>query len=168
MLPAWDQVERVDVTSYAYAAELDDKAPRNTLAAKFSVPFAVATRLVHGSSAMASFDWDAVRNPAVLALAQKVSVSEDPAMTLRLPLERPARVVITLKSGGTLSAETGVNRGDDASPYTREELHGKFMDLAQRVWPKEHALRLLDATLALGGAGGNMAQWVALLRKVPA
>lgn len=168
VLPAWDQVERVDVTSYAYAAELDDKAPRNTLAAKFSVPFAVATRLVHGSSAMASFDWDAVRNPAVLALAQKVSVSEDPAMTLRLPLERPARVVITLKSGGTLSAEAGVNRGDDASPYTREELRGKFMDLTQRVWPKAHALRLLDATLGLGGAGGNMAQWVALLRKVPA
>jgi 2-methylcitrate dehydratase PrpD len=166
-LPDAGQIASIQVTSYNLAAELNDQTPRNTLAAKFSVPFAVATRLVHGSSAMASFNWDAVRNPQVLALAQKVSVQEDPAMTRRLPQERPARVVITLKSGGTLSAEAGVNRGDDASPYTREELRGKFMDLTQRVWPKAHAQRVLEATLGLG-ATGDMAHWVALLRQMPA
>ncbi len=166
-LPDPEQIACIQVTSYNLAAELNDQAPRNTLAAKFSVPFAVATRLVHGSSAMASFSWDAVRNPRVLALAQKVSVQEDPAMTRRLPQERPARVVITLKSGGTLSAEAGVNRGDDAAPYTRDELRGKFMDLTQRVWPKAHARQVLEATLGLG-ASTDMAQWVALLRQVPA
>ena len=167
-LPDPDQIESIQVTSYNLAAELNDPAPRNTLAAKFSVPFAVATRLVHGSSAMASFNWDAVRNPKVLALAQKVSVQEDPAMTRRLPLERPARVFITLKGGGTLVGEAGVNRGDDASPYTREELRGKFMDLTQRVWPKAHGEQVLQATLALGGGALTLAQWSALLRHAPA
>ena len=86
------------------------------MAAKFSLPFAVATRIVNGSSALASFTWDAVRDPRVLALAQKVDVREDPAMTRRLPLERPARVVIRLKDGRSVRSEAGVNRGDDASP----------------------------------------------------
>ncbi len=167
-LPAPEQIARIDVRSYNLAAELYDKAPRNTLAAKFSLPFAVATRLVHGSSAMASFNWDAVRNPQVLALAQKVDVSEDPAMTRRLPQERPAQVVITLTDGSRLTGEAGVNRGDDASPYTRDELRGKFMDLTQRVWSEKHAAQVLQATLALGSGGVTLPDWVALLDYPPA
>ncbi|MEO8545025.1 MAG: MmgE/PrpD family protein, partial [Burkholderiaceae bacterium] len=77
-LPAPDQIRHVQVTSYGYAAELDDPAPRNTLAAKFSVPFAVATRIVNGNSALTSFNWDAVRDPRVLELARRVTVQEDP------------------------------------------------------------------------------------------
>jgi hypothetical protein len=65
-----DAVERVDVASYLYAAELDDQAPRNTLAGKFSVPFAVATRLVRGSSRVENFTWDALRDERVHGLGQ--------------------------------------------------------------------------------------------------
>ena len=166
-LPAPAQIRDIQVSSYNLAAELNNPAPHNTLAAKFSVPFAVATRLVHGHSGLTSFSWDAVRNPAVLALAQRVSVTQDPAMTRRLPYERPARVVITLLDGSTLVGEAGVNRGDDAAPYSRAELATKFMDLTSRVWPAAHAQRVLDATLALGQGGASLAQWCELLR-VPA
>lgn len=164
-LPVPAQIRDIQVSSYNLAAELNNPAPHNTLAAKFSVPFAVATRLVHGHSGLASFSWDAVRNPAVLALAQRVSVTEDPAMTRRLPYERPARVVITLTDGSTLVGEAGVNRGDDAAPYSRAELATKFMDLTSRVWPASHAQRVLDLTLALGQGGASLAQWCQLLRE---
>jgi hypothetical protein len=40
------------------------------------------------------------------------------------------------------------------------------MDLTQRVWPKAHAQSVLVATLALGTTG-DMAHWVALLRREP-
>ncbi len=166
-LPAHADIDRIDVTSYNLAAELKDKAPRNTLAAKFSLPFAVATRLVNNSSALSSFTWDAVRDPVVLALAQKVEVSEDPAMTLRLPLERPARVVITLHDGRQVSGEAGVNRGDDTAPYSREELRQKFMDLTQRVWPAAHAQAVLEATLELAALKGSLTHWASLLEGAP-
>jgi len=166
-LPAPEEIERIEVRSYHLAAELDDPAPRNTLAAKFSVPFAVATRLVNGHSAMASFTWEAVRNPRILALAQKVSLSEDPAMTKRLPMERPARVVITATDGRQWVGEAGVNRGDDASPYTADELTGKFMDLCGRVWSQAHAQRVLQATHALCAGEGRFADWCALLQQPP-
>ena len=167
-LPTPEQIAHIEVTTYSLAAELVEKAPRNTLAAKFSLPFAVATRLVNGNSALDSFNWDAVRNPRVLALAQKVSVQEDVAMTRRLPIERPARIVMTLWDGSTAMGEAGVNRGDDASPYTRDELRGKFTDLAQRVWPPDHVARVLEATLGLGGDAATLAPWVELLRHAPA
>jgi 2-methylcitrate dehydratase PrpD len=166
-LPVPEEIERIEVRSYHLAAELDDPAPRNTLAAKFSVPFAVATRLVNGHSAMASFTWEAVRNPRILALAQKVSLSEDPAMTKRLPMERPARVVITATDGRQWVGEAGVNRGDDASPYTADELTGKFMDLCGRVWSQAHAQRVLQATHALCAGEGRFADWCALLQQPP-
>ena len=166
-LPAADQIERVEVLTYHLAAELVDPAPRNTLAAKFSVPFAVATRLVTGASTLSSFTWDALRDARTLALAQKVVVREDPAMSQRLPLERPSRVTLFMKDGSQRVGEAGANRGDDASPYTRDELRGKFMDLTGRIWPEAHARELLEATLALARLELPLAPWLALLARAP-
>ena len=88
-------------------------------------------------------------------------------MSARLPHERPAHVVITREDGSSLQAEVGVNRGDDAFPYSREELRGKFMDLTQRVWAPGHCARVLEATLALAEPGASFGQWTALLRNRP-
>ena len=166
-LPAPAQIRDIRVDSYAYAAELDDQTPRNTLAAKFSVPFAVATRIVHGHSGLESFSWNAVRDPRVLELARRVTLHEDPKMTQRLPLERPARVLITLLDGQTLQGEVGVNRGDDALPYSRNELRAKFMELTGRVWPQDHAAQVLEATLDLAAGKKGFADWASLLRHPP-
>jgi len=162
-LPQVNDIERIEVVTYHLAAELNDPAPTNTLAAKFSVPFAVATRLVNHSSALSSFTWDEVRNPAVLALAHKVSVAHDPAMSTRLPMERPAKVTIHLKDGSQSVGEAGVNRGDDASPYTRAELRDKFMNLTGRVWPLVHCEKLLQATLDLAHLKTPIQEWTELL-----
>ena len=146
---AADAVERVDVASYLYAAELDDQAPRNTLAGKFSVPFAVATRLVRGSSRVENFTWDAVRDERVQALAKRVFVTEDKAMTARLPQFRPARVDVKLRDGRTLTAAVETNRGDDQDPYSRDELVGKYFSLAERVWTHNAADDLRRKILTL-------------------
>jgi 2-methylcitrate dehydratase PrpD len=166
-LPQPDEIESIEVRTYHLAAELDDPAPANTLAAKFSVPFAVATRIVHGTSALSSFTWEAVRRPDVLALAQKVRVSHDPAMSQRLPAERPAQVLMRLTDGRQLVAEAGVNRGDDASPYTREELRAKFMDLSGRIWPAAHCRDLLEATLGLARLQVPLGRWLGLVSRSP-
>ncbi len=160
-----DAVARVEVTSYLYAAELNDQSPRNTLAGKFSVPFAIATRLVNGSSGVASFTWDAIRNPAIQALAKRVTVHEDPAMTNRLPEFRPARVEVVLKDGGCLVEEIETNRGDDADPYSRAELRDKFHELSERVYTTATAKALLTELLGLAQAP-NLSQLSDLLNQV--
>lgn len=149
--PALDPaaVESIEVVSYAFAAELDDPAPRNVLAAKFSVPFAMATVLVNGSSGVQSFTQDKVDDPATRALAARVTVVEDPEMTARLPDQRPARVTLRLTDGRVLSATTETNRGDWAAPYPVEEIKAKYMSLATRGWTEAASASVWDGIHAL-------------------
>ena len=144
-----NQIERIEVSTYNLAAELKDAKPRNTLAAKFSIPFAVATRLVNGHSRLESFTRDSINNPKILALAAKVAVVEDLSMSARLPNERPATVKIHIKNRPTLEASVSTNRGDDASPYVEREIYDKFLGLAQRVWSEKRAHSFIDASLEL-------------------
>jgi 2-methylcitrate dehydratase PrpD len=134
-----DQVDSISVATYGYAAELDDPLPRNVLGAKFSVPFAVATRIVTGSSGLTSFTWERVRDERIRALARRVQVREDKALTDKLPEFRPAQVEVRLKDGRVLAGATDVNRGDDSAPYSRAELDEKFFELGGRVWPLDVA-----------------------------
>jgi hypothetical protein len=64
-------------------------------------------------------------------------------------------------------AEAGVNRGDDASPYTREELRAKFMDLSGRIWPAAHCRDLLEATLGLARLQVPLGRWLGLVSRSP-
>jgi 2-methylcitrate dehydratase PrpD len=136
------EIKRVDVVTYSMAARLDDTAPTNTLAAKFSVPFSVATTVVTGSSGLTSFDGDAIRDPRTAELAKRVYVREDVAMTNLLPEMRPANVTVTLNNGARLEGSTNSNRGDFDYPYAPDQLKGKFFALIQRVWPRDVAVSM--------------------------
>ena len=88
-------------------------------------------------------------------------------MTARLPQERPSQVRITTTDGRVWQAEVGVNRGDDASPYTPQELSAKFIELCTRVWPAAHAEQVLHTTLSLAQGHGTLDDWLQLLRRQP-
>jgi 2-methylcitrate dehydratase PrpD len=109
------------------------------LAAKFSIPFAVATAIVHGTTGVSSFAPEAVAKPEVQALARRVSVVEDPALTAMMPARRPARVRVTLTDGAVLEAEAFVNKGDAEDPYTAEDLERKYFELAAPAWGEKAA-----------------------------
>lgn len=128
------RVVRVEVQTYSLAAQLSDPKPRNMLAAKFSVPFAVATFLVHRAATVEAFRDDARADAAVLDLAARVNVVEDPALTAMVPAYRPARVRVHLADGTVEEAEARVNRGDTEDPYTADDLREKFFELATPVW----------------------------------
>ena len=157
-----DRIAGIDVESYAFAAELDDPKPRNVLAAKFSVPFAVATTIVNGSSDVGSFTWDKVTDAQVLELAARVTVREDKAMSAQLPDRRPARVTVRLADGQVLSAMTETNRGDWADPYTADEIRAKYLSLTARMWAEERAAAIWNETMALPERDA-IAPWAAMM-----
>jgi 2-methylcitrate dehydratase PrpD len=131
-----EEVAQVRVETYSLAAQLRDTTPKNTLAGKFSVPFAVASTLINGGSGVESFTWDKVRDTSIQAFADKVEVVEDPTLTAMMPDFRPARVIVTLTDGTVLQAETKTNRGDTEDPYDDAELDRKYEELTILVWPK--------------------------------
>ena len=136
-------IARIDVATYVWAAQLAGQDPHNMLAAKFSLPFSIATTIVHGMASVEAFRDAALANSSIRDLAQRIFVTEDKALTAKLPGLRPARVTVTLNDGRVLRAESLTNRGDTEDPYSEDEVRAKFMDLSEPVWGRAHAERIL-------------------------
>jgi len=137
-------VSSIKVETYSLAAQLSDRRPKNTLAGKFSVPFAIATTMINKSSGVESFTWDKIRNPEIQAFADKVDVIEEPEFTAKMPEYRPSRVTIKLMDGTQLSAATMTNRGDTEDPYDDDELDQKYIELTRRVWSNSVSTAVYD------------------------
>jgi 2-methylcitrate dehydratase PrpD len=134
-----ENIQRVDVNTYSLAAQLCDPSPTNTLAAKFSIPFAVATTIVNGHSGVDCFRPKAIADGKIRRLAKRVNVFEDPELTAMMPDRRPSKVSVTLKDGAAFGAEAFVNKGDFEDPYAETELEDKFHELADPVWGRQTA-----------------------------
>lgn len=144
-----DAVESVAVETYVWAAQLDHPAPGNMLAAKFSMPFSIATALVHGATGLDAFRDAARANPRVMALAARVSINEDPALTAKLPGLRPARVRLVLKDGRRYEALAETNKGDTEDPYDADDVVAKFHEVAGPVIGTAGAREIATVCLAL-------------------
>jgi 2-methylcitrate dehydratase PrpD len=134
-----NEVAKVEVMSYSLAVRLCDQNPQSTLAGKFSIPFAVSSFIVHGSAGVDSFTPQAVHDPVVRDLAQRVTVVEDPKFTEMMPDHRPSRVRITITDGTVLEAQILNSKGDVEDPYTSEDIRAKYFDLAEGVWDHDVA-----------------------------
>jgi len=142
--PVAEEVAEVIVETYAAAAKLDDPHPRNALAAKFSVPFAIGTALHTGSTGAEAFTNDAI-TAETLALAERVTVQVEDEIETRAPDERGARVTVTLADGAETSAAVRHARGGEADPFEPAELRTKFGSLVAPAIGNERAERLWTA-----------------------
>jgi hypothetical protein len=145
-------IERIAVETYVWAAQLDHPKPQNMLAAKFSMPFSIATAIVHGKADLDAFRDPARANPAIMALAAKVAVNEDPALTAKLPGLRPARVRIVLKDGRSFEALAQTNKGDTEDPYSGADVVAKFHEVAGPVIGDARAKAVVAGCLSLEAA----------------
>ena len=137
-------VERIKVEAPALATIMTDPEPENMLAAKFSLPYVVATAVVHRITDITAFYPERLRDPETLALARRVVVVADPEMDLRRYDYPAARVAVSLKDGRTLTEEVIAHHGDAQNPASWEELLGKFNFLAQDVLGEEGAAHVVE------------------------
>jgi 2-methylcitrate dehydratase PrpD len=121
--------------------------PANDYDARFSVPFAIAASLRAGKFGLAQLEQDALRDPETLALAAKVACEVDPASGF--PRHYSGEVVIRLADGRELRHREQVNRGSADRPLGNADVEAKFMDNASLALPKQRALEVRDAILAL-------------------
>lgn len=136
--PAADEIERIDVVTYRFAALMRESEPRNEFAAHYSLPQAAAAIVVRGRADRAAFTDAARHDPAIAALRPRVHVAEDPALSAQVPERKPARVTVTLKDGRASTRACDTSRGGFDRPYQRTELLDKFRGLAGELLPPEH------------------------------
>ena len=158
-----DDVERIKVEAPALATIMTDPEPENMLAAKFSLPYAVATAVVHHSTDITAFRPDRIKDPETLALAHRVEIVADPAMDLRRYDYPAAKVAVSLKDGRTLTNNVTAHHGDAQNPASREELVGKFNFLAGDILGEGNASRVVETVSYLDSLG-NIRELTRLLR----
>lgn len=129
----------------------DKRRPANGYAAKFSLPYLLATILVRGEAGLAAFEDAAVRDPDVLGVAARVGYEVDG--TIDYPRQFVGHVAVRLADGRTLEAHRDRPRGGPEDPLTAEDLRAKFRGNAR--------LRLSE------GAVGRVIAEVAALRERP-
>jgi 2-methylcitrate dehydratase PrpD len=143
------EVASLNVDAYMLAAMLQEKSVQTSFGARFSVPFALASIIVHGRSGLASFDDAAVANPAVQSLAKRVELREDKSFTARYPAEQPVTIRAVLRDGTTYEGRCVVTKGEPAKPHTAQDLSGKFFELGEATWGKPTTQALFDGLMRL-------------------
>ena len=124
------QVEHIDVTTYKLAVEGHDHTRIEGInSAKMSIPYSIAVALCTGKAGMEEFSDERVKDPAVLALAQRVSVASDKDLSALCPQKRVAIVTVTTSSG-IFEERVEYPKGEPENPMTEDELKTKFIGLA--------------------------------------
>ena len=101
------------------------QTPANGYAGKFSSPYCIAAGFVRGNVGLGDFTDEAVRDPAVVALAQKVSFRIDPQNPY--PREFTGHIKATLNDGRVIEERQPHFRGGAKEPLTRADIEEKFV-----------------------------------------
>jgi 2-methylcitrate dehydratase PrpD len=142
-------IDAIEIETFHEAVRLDQHRPASTEEAQYSLPFPVAAAVVRGRLAPTDISGEALRDPAILAMSDRIRLVEAPDLNARFPAERFARARFRLKGGHVLTSDTTPARGDAERPLSDEEILGKFHELADQPLGIEGARRLQGAIAAL-------------------
>lgn len=131
-----EQVHRItvlvpqEVVKTVCEPESSKRKPANSYEAQFSIPYLVGTALSKGRLTLDDLEPDALRDPAVLALAEVTDYRHDPDSGF--PKHYSGEVVVELKDGRVLREREAVNRGAEDRPLTESDIRAKYRDNALR------------------------------------
>jgi 2-methylcitrate dehydratase PrpD len=98
--------------------------PGTVVDAQFSIPYAVATSILHGAPMPVHFTDKAIRNPKILTLCKKVRGIPDTEYEKGYPARFPTDVTIALTDGRTVSGFRDLPSGDPENPIYEKK--GRF------------------------------------------
>ncbi len=103
--------------------------PKTDYHAKFSFPFSIAAALHFGRLGVEAYSEENIRNPAILALAERIIHEPDPTApdTSRFK----GWVKVKTKDGRTLERIVENNWGSEANPMTPDQVRRKFRENAE-------------------------------------
>jgi 2-methylcitrate dehydratase PrpD len=145
-----DNVERVEVRVPPYTYKLVGHpfeigaTPR--VNAQFSIRYCVANALLRGSSKLAHFEEQAIRDPRLLELTRRVDVVVDPAMELRG--HTPVDMAVQTKDGKSFFRRIDIAPGFPGNPLTEEEQEARFHDCiayAEKPMVKEKVEEIVES-----------------------
>lgn len=148
-----DDVARIEVRTFDLGTTLDRTDPDTVLSAKFSTPFALATRLHTGRSDAEAFTPDLVADETIQSIADRVELVADEEFEARAQDGTwGAGVTVELTDGTTYTATKRDARGGGDTPFTREEIYAKFDSLVGTRLSSEATADLRERVLDVASA----------------
>jgi 2-methylcitrate dehydratase PrpD len=145
-----EQVNRVSARVTGVAMDLLGKVEAKTpYAAKFNLPFCIATALAYGSVGVEAFTEARLADPVLQMLVARVRAAHDPALDAEYPDKWPAVLEVETMGGQRFEARVDHPKGDPRNPMTPKELVDKFHVLTREVLGDEKRSRLVELCLGL-------------------
>ena len=127
-----DQIKKIRVGGYKATAEVCHYIhPETPFEAKFSLTYTVSARIILGRVRERAFLENALNNPQIRAMEEKIQLSIDPECAAKFPLHRSAKVEIEMKDGTVFKHHQLTRHGDPDEPLSDQELVDKFLELAE-------------------------------------
>ncbi len=124
--------------------------PQGMTAAQLNLSYCIATLLLEGDVFVDQFSEGLLADPARLALAAKVEVQEDPAITARgAKFRHMVSVAVHLTDGRVLQDTVEAPRGSERNFPSTADVVAKFTKLAGRVMPSTQVQRIATTVLDL-------------------
>ncbi len=150
-----DAVENVTVgVKSDSTTTLAGRTIANHMAARFSLPYAVASAMKRGGASMHDFDEPAIHDPDILAYMDRIAIVADPELTDFHTQTGgfPARVALRA-NGKTHSRRIDYPLGSHQRPMSRADLETKFCELTNGHWPLERRKRVFAALADMQSMG---------------
>ncbi|HEY1371954.1 MAG TPA: MmgE/PrpD family protein [Candidatus Binatia bacterium] len=134
----------VDVTRHTFE-RIVFRVPQNGIQGKFSMNYLLARALIDGNVSLDAFTDEAVRDGAVLRLAERVTMKLDKELKKSNAGGRPCRVTVRLKNGDAHARAAEHAKGGPELPMTADERRTKFTECARRALDDGALRRAMEA-----------------------
>jgi 2-methylcitrate dehydratase len=165
-----ERVREVTVETFKKARDTNGSAhlwnPDSKETADHSIPYLVAAVLMDGRLTLRAFRDDRLWNPALRTLMPKIKVTEDADFTRAhagSPQQNRARITVVLQSGERLTAESGGDENDLASPKSDAQMAKKFREATEELLGARRVsemLSQLERLEAIDDVAAIPPQWV--------
>lgn len=143
-----DEVDQIQIEGFQQITRLQNPCPTTTVAAQYSIPFAIALAFSYGGIGPGELTEETLQNQEVVRLAQKVRLVVDPELARLFPAKTATRV--TIHTGhGTFTTMVEYPRGNPENPLTDAELAAKYHGLTAEVMGEERSKELAEAVSLL-------------------
>jgi 2-methylcitrate dehydratase PrpD len=142
-------IERIDVSTFFMAATMGKQKVDTPFGLRFSIPAAIATRIIRGPQNLTEDGNGVFADARVHALAERVFVQEDADAAAAYPGRQPTAVTLRLKDGRTETATVESILGESDHPLPDGVLRQKFIELASPKLGEAEAGSAFDALTRL-------------------
>ena len=146
-----NDILEIEIRTFPHAIRLCGQIthPDNVLAAKFSIPYAVAMAMYLGDLSADKFTDKNIRDENIKSLASKVKVHVGEEWVECYPAKRGATAIVKTKSGDAYSFSLPLAKGDPENPATIEDLKEKFLNNSTAVISLEKSRKLSSNIMEL-------------------